>query len=92
MSITGNLDETTRRRRYAFGAAVRRHRTAAGLTQPALAELAGTDRQWVSHVENAGYSPSLDRVWALADALGIRPSELFASAEDALTRRPGDVP
>jgi DNA-binding XRE family transcriptional regulator len=35
------------------------------------------DRQSINRVENAAYSPSLDRVFKLADALGLSLSDLF---------------
>jgi transcriptional regulator with XRE-family HTH domain len=48
-----------------------------GLSQEKLAEKAGCDRQSINRVENAAYSPSLDRVFKLADALGLSLTELF---------------
>ena len=68
---------SVQRRRLAFGAVVRAKRKALGLSQEKLAERAGCDRQSINRVENAAYSPSLDRVFKLADALGISLSDLF---------------
>jgi putative transcriptional regulator len=56
---------------------VRAKRKALGLSQEKLAEKAGCDRQSINRVENAAYSPSLDRVFKLADALGMSLSDLF---------------
>ena len=56
---------------------VRAKRKSLGLSQEKLAEKAGCDRQSINRVENAGYSPSLDRVFKLADALGMSLSDLF---------------
>jgi putative transcriptional regulator len=56
---------------------VRAKRKALGLSQEKLAEKAGCDRQSINRVENAAYSPSLDRVFKLADALGLSLSDLF---------------
>jgi putative transcriptional regulator len=56
---------------------VRAKRKSLGLSQEKLAEKAGCDRQSINRVENAAYSPSLDRVFKLADALGLSLSELF---------------
>ena len=50
---------------------VRAKRKSLGLSQEKLAEKAGCDRQSINRVENAAYSPSLDRVFKLADALGM---------------------
>ena len=56
---------------------VRAKRKSVGLSQEKLAEKAGCDRQSINRVENAAYSPSLDRVFKLADALGMSLSDLF---------------
>ncbi|HST66160.1 MAG TPA: helix-turn-helix transcriptional regulator [Mycobacteriales bacterium] len=66
-----------RDRRVSFGAAVRARRTALGLSQEALARRAGCDRQSIIRVETATHSPSLDRVFVLADALELSLPELF---------------
>jgi transcriptional regulator with XRE-family HTH domain len=68
---------SVQRRRLAFGAVVRAKRKSLGLSQEKLAERAGCDRQSINRVENAAYSPSLDRVFKLADALGMSLSDLF---------------
>lgn len=56
---------------------IRAKRKSLGLSQEKLAEKAGCDRQSINRVENAAYSPSLDRVFKLADALGLSLSDLF---------------
>jgi len=76
-----NLSVQTRR--LAFGHAVRVRRKALGLSQEKLAERAGCDRQSINRVENAAYSPSLDRVFLLADALGVRLAELLSDVDEA---------
>lgn len=80
-TVPQNCTAAELRRRHAFGAAVRNRRKALGLTQPVVAERAGYDRQSISRIENAAYSPSLDRLWALADALQCPLSELLTAAE-----------
>lgn len=77
----------TRDRFVHFGQAVRRHRKALGLSQEALAELAGCDRQSVNRIENAAYSPSLDRAWRLADALGVPLEYLIREACTSLAEQ-----
>jgi transcriptional regulator with XRE-family HTH domain len=74
---------SVQRRRLAFGQVVRIRRKALGLSQEKLAERAGCDRQSINRVENAAYSPSLDRVFRLADALGVSLSELFTDFDQA---------
>ncbi|MFD0204733.1 MULTISPECIES: helix-turn-helix domain-containing protein [Saccharothrix] len=46
-------------------------------TQEQLAEASGFDRKTINRIENGRHSPSLDRVFVLADALGVAPLELF---------------
>jgi transcriptional regulator with XRE-family HTH domain len=64
--------------RVLFGRAVRARREALGLSQEKLAELARCDRQSISRVENAAYSPALDRIILLAEALRVPVADLFA--------------
>ncbi|MBB5803567.1 DNA-binding XRE family transcriptional regulator [Saccharothrix ecbatanensis] len=64
--------------RTRFGTAP--HRTASrrcDWTQGPLAEACGFDRKTVNRIENGRQSPSLDRVFVLADALGVQPLALF---------------
>lgn len=62
-----------------FGRAVRHFRVERGLSQAAVARAAGVDRKTINRVENARFAPHLDHVFAIADALGVRPEELFAA-------------
>jgi transcriptional regulator with XRE-family HTH domain len=75
-------------RRLAFGRAVRASRTAAGLSQERLAELAGCDRKSVNRLETAAYAPSLDRIFDISHSLGISPASLFVAASASLTSSP----
>jgi putative transcriptional regulator len=70
-------DPRTRERIVRFGEVVRVRRRALGLSQEKLAERAGCDRQTINRVENAAFSPSLPRIFRLADALGVTPADLF---------------
>src|SRR5215212_8228296 len=55
-----------------FGALVRRHRTAAALSQEALAEHAGVSARAISDLERGVHqAPHLETVRLLADALGL---------------------
>ena len=68
-----------------LGAALRRHRLAAGLTQAQLAGRAGVSRQWVSEVEGgkrAGveFGAVLDVAGALAKTCEELPRATFISA------------
>ena len=68
---------------------VRAKRKSLGLSQEKLAEKAGCDRQSINRVENAAYSPSLDRVFKLADALGMSLSDLFDEFDRVDANAPG---
>ncbi|MFI7392048.1 helix-turn-helix domain-containing protein [Streptomyces tendae] len=63
--------------RLAFGRRLRALRTRAGLSQTAVAAAAGMDRSFYAEVEAAIHSVSVDRIPALARALGVGPHELF---------------
>ncbi|UQA34764.1 helix-turn-helix domain-containing protein [Streptomyces sp. HNA39] len=47
------------------------------MTQTATAAAAGMDRSFYAEVEASVHSISVDRIPALAKALGVTPSELF---------------
>lgn len=66
-----------RERRELFGDVVREYRLAAGLSQEALAERCGVDRKSISRMETGAFSPRLDSVFNVAEALDIPVSELF---------------
>jgi transcriptional regulator with XRE-family HTH domain len=65
-------------RRKALGNAVRDRRQSLGLSQEQLAERAGMERKSVSRVETGAYSPSIDRLWDICDALGVSPPALLS--------------
>jgi transcriptional regulator with XRE-family HTH domain len=72
-----------------LGEELRRAREAAGLTQEGLADRAGVDRTYISLLERERQSPSVDMLFRVCAALGVRPSVLLARVEAAgpLTRR-----
>lgn len=66
--------------RQAFGARVaelRKQKKPTGWSQERLAHEAGMDRSYVGDVERGGRNIALDNIWRLAEALGVRPSDLF---------------
>ncbi|MEW2708530.1 helix-turn-helix transcriptional regulator [Streptomyces koyangensis] len=67
--------------RLVFGRRLRALRTRAGLTQTAMAAAAGIDRSFYAEVEAAVHSVSVDRIPALAQALGVKPADLFQDTE-----------
>ncbi|WP_196481327.1 helix-turn-helix domain-containing protein [Burkholderia diffusa] len=66
---------------HAFGLAVRAFRQHAGLSQEALADLAGLHRTYIGGVERGERNVSLLNIHVLAGALGITASELIHTAE-----------
>ena len=69
-----------------FGKAVRARREQLGISRESLGFRAHTHRTYVSDVERGARNPTVKVIWKLADALGTRPSALFASAEDMENR------
>lgn len=63
--------------RRAFGNRVKVLRTDRGLSQEALAHLAGLDRTYVGGVERGERNISLDNIFRLAESLGVRASDLL---------------
>jgi transcriptional regulator with XRE-family HTH domain len=64
-----------------FGAALRRLRLAAGMSQERLGLEAGIQRNFVSLIETGQNQPTITTIAKLARALGMRASELVAEAE-----------
>ena len=60
----------------AFGRRLREVRTGQGLSQEALADLAGIHSTYVGSVERGERNIALDNIPALADALGVLPARL----------------
>ncbi len=69
--------ERKRQRANRFGKAVRKARTAAGLTQEDLADRSGLDRSYIGGVERGERNPTLTVIEKIADGLGISIAELF---------------
>ena len=59
-----------------FGANLRRIRRAADVTQDRLAEMTGIDGSYIARLEAGANTPGLDKVCALASALGCSIDEL----------------
>lgn len=72
----------------AIGQVIREMREAKELSQEALGFACGRHRTYVSLVERGCNSPSLRTLQMLAEALGVRPSELVRRAEKKLSGPP----
>jgi len=66
--------------KYTDGSAVRRKRVEAGLSQEALAEMAGVTQPHISAIERDISSSGVDVLHALAHALGCEPADLMCKA------------
>jgi transcriptional regulator with XRE-family HTH domain len=66
---------------FMVGDELRKAREEAGLTQEKLAFRAGLSRPYVSQLERDMKSPTLDALFRLCDALGVRASELVGRIE-----------
>ncbi len=73
-AVRGNpLNDVTVR----FGRKLRAVRTEKGISQEELAQRSGLHRTYVSSVERGERNISLINIAKLANALGVRPSELM---------------
>lgn len=64
-----------------FGRALAAARSERGLKRMQLKELSGLSYPYISEIENGGKYPSQRAIQALADSLGMSPSELVGRAE-----------
>jgi transcriptional regulator with XRE-family HTH domain len=65
-----------------FGCVVRKSREVQGLSQEALADLAGLHRTYISMIERGTRTPSIAVVEKLARALGAGMGDLLSQAEE----------
>lgn len=57
------------------------YRKRAGITQEKLSEIVGISNVHISHIETGDRAPSLDVLFAIADALGVEPYKLLQSKD-----------
>lgn len=63
--------------RQLVGGNVRQLRTAAGLTQEALAERMGVDRAYINALELGKRNPTIITMWRVSEALNTELADLF---------------
>ena len=74
--------------RKAFGITISKLRLQKGLTQEQMSGLANIARSHLVALENGEKTVRLDTLWRIADALGIRPSELIRKTEEERIEKP----
>ena len=65
----------------AFGVVVRAERNSQGISQEALADLAGIDRSYMGGIERGEHNVALINIQRIASALEITISELMSRAK-----------
>lgn len=64
-----------------IGKNIKKYRKIQQLPQIELAVIVGIDRAYLSEIENGRTNPSINILYAIADALQINITELFKPAE-----------
>ena len=64
-----------------IGAAIRRRRAKIGMTQAALADMAGLSRTSVTNIERGGQALLVHQLLELARALRVNPTSLLPTAQ-----------
>lgn len=72
----------------ALGRALRRLRHTAGLSQEQLGLEAEVQRNFISLIETGQNQPTITTIFKLAQALGVKASELVAEAEQEMRAKP----
>jgi transcriptional regulator with XRE-family HTH domain len=71
-----------------LGAELKKARRKAKLSQEGLSFAAGLDRSYISQLENDLKSPTVDTLYRLCEALGVRASVLLARVEQEVNEAP----
>ena len=71
-----------------FGRNIRRIRKERQLSQEGLAAVAGIDRGYMGHVERGEKNITIVNVFRIADALGVKPGELFEEGSEKSDETP----
>lgn len=71
------LDKQIQEQRDVLAETIFQFRSKQGLSQQALADIAGIDRKTVNRIENGHFSPSIDTLVRLGDAFRLKPARLL---------------
>lgn len=63
------------------GEELRKARLDAGMSQEKVALEAGVDRSYLSELENNKWSPTVEMLYRICDALGVAASDILARVE-----------
>jgi len=77
LSPQAKLDKQIQDQRDALAEVIFRLRSKKGLSQQALADIAGIDRKTVNRIECGHFSPSLDTLVRLGGAFRLKPAKLL---------------
>lgn len=66
------------------GKIIRELRMQQGISQEVLSGLAGVARSHLTMIENGSKNANVDTLWRIADALGVRLSELIRRVEEEI--------
>lgn len=70
-----------------FGARVREARKAKGVSQERLALLSGIDRSYMGRIERGEINLTLEKVYRIAQALGVEVRDLLPLADEVTLRQ-----
>ena len=68
--------------KYVVGRTIRRQRKDKKLSQEVLSGLAGMARSHIAMIESGEKQANFESIWRIANALGIKPSELVRIIEE----------
>ena len=75
----------------ALGRAIKLLRTEQGVERKELADRAGISYSYLAEIENGNKPPSSSVLVVLAEALGLRPHQIHAAADNLTERREGQT-
>jgi transcriptional regulator with XRE-family HTH domain len=84
MARTRNRSRHSSNPKIAFGLVLRQLRQQGGDSQDSFAHRTGYHRNYIGQLERGEKSPSLNALFNLSEALGLRPSQLLERVEKRL--------
>lgn len=91
MEIPAKPSRNRRRYSEAVGRAIKLLRTEQGVERKELADRAGISYSYLAEIENGNKPPSSSVLVVLAEALGLRPHQIHAAADNLTERRQGQT-